>query len=286
MAPLILLAILPLDLIDPAPAPAATANGLRIEATVEERRVGAALVNVSARPIEAMIGYSCSGPEPFEAIVDGATRPFADPPVACTRNASMVARLAPGERKPVPSRTVELDGNAHRVAVRYRLARPADRGTWRGELTSTAIQVPAAARPARSSGLEMEVRAKVGAIRGGGAQVAIEVVHRWHGPTPERFLEGDRGACAGPQDYLLVDGKTVSMVAPVVCDGPSAPISEEIAPGGQWTTHGQIVLPVGRHRLQAVYQIDAAHAAMIDRPDNMIVFRGEARSPAITIDLP
>jgi hypothetical protein len=173
------------------------------------------------------------------------------------------------------------------VAVRYRPALVAERGNWRGELTSATVQVPALPRTGAASGaLVVEVRATVGAIRGGGARVAIEVVHHWFGPTRERFLEGDRGVCAGPQDYLLVDGKPMPMVDPVSCDGPAAPIAEEIAPGGQWTTNGRIIVPVGRHRVQAVYRVDAGHAAMIDRADNMIVFRGEARSPEITFGAP
>jgi hypothetical protein len=144
MAPLILLAILPLDLIDPAPAPApaAAANGLRIEATVENRRVCAVLTNVGARPIEAEIGYSCSGPDPFEAIVDGTAKSFVDPATDCSKNVPQTAALAPGEQRRVDSRSVILDGNPHRVAVRYRSA-GYERGTWRGQLTSATIQVPA-----------------------------------------------------------------------------------------------------------------------------------------------
>ena len=140
------------------------------------------------------------------------------------------------------------------------------------------------ADPARRP-LAIDLRASVGPIRNG-AQVSVVVVHRWSGPTPERFLEGDRGACAGPQDYLLVDGAARALIEWQICDGPAVPEAEVIPPGGTWTTRGHIVLAPGRHRLRAVYRVDEKQAALLDRPDNMIVFHGEARSPEIVVDIP
>lgn len=142
---------------------------------------------------------------------------------------------------------------------------------------------PFTVEPARP--LSIDLRASVGPVRDGGL-VSIEVEHRFFGPTPERFLEGDRGVCAGPQDYLLIDGAVRALVEQPVCDGPIAPVAQEIAPGGSWISRGRIVLALGHHRLQAVYRVDQAHAALIERPDNMIVFRGEARSPEMVVDIP
>lgn len=142
-----------------------------------------------------------------------------------------------------------------------------------------------AASPRFPPRLVMDLRATIGPIRDG-AQVSIAVKHRWHGDTPERFLEGDRGACAGPQDYLLVDGKPRSLVQEQVCDGPWAPSAREIAPGGAWTSVGEILLTPGRHRLRAVYRVDKRQADLLGRADNMIVYRGEVRSPELVLDIP
>ena len=116
-------------------------------------------------------------------------------------------------------------------------------------------------------------------------RLALEVTHRWSGATPERFLIEDRGACAGPQDYLLVDGKARGFVE-LPCAGPAAPFGREIAPGGTWPIRGTIALAPGRHVVRAVYAVNDGQAALLERADNMIVFRGEARSPEVVVEVP
>src|SRR5438094_43944 len=119
MLPLFALALLPLDLANPA-APAAAADGLRLVAAVEDGVVVADLDNVGARPLQVMVGYSCGGPTPFEAVIDGAARPFVTPVRACDKNVTVLRLLPPRGRLRVASERVLLDGQTHRVEVRYR----------------------------------------------------------------------------------------------------------------------------------------------------------------------
>jgi hypothetical protein len=89
------------------------------------------------------IGYSCAGPEPFSAIVDGEVRPFVAPPRDCDKNVTLTRWLAPGEPLDVVSRTVTLDRKPHDVAVRYRVTKQyaPSPDTWIGELASPPLHI-------------------------------------------------------------------------------------------------------------------------------------------------
>jgi hypothetical protein len=139
---LLLIALLPLDLAVVG-APPATAGGLRIESVIEGRRVGARLTNTGAAPLDLLIGYTCSGPQPFVAIIDGVERSFLTRSIECDKNVEHIERLVPGASQRVLSETLVLDGAAHELAVRY--APPAGRAAklWHGALRSPPMHVPA-----------------------------------------------------------------------------------------------------------------------------------------------
>jgi hypothetical protein len=275
MIPL-LLALLPLDLIDPSTA--STANGLHLDAIVEAQQVSAELTNVSNHPQRLFLGYSCSGPEPFEAVIDGIRRPFVSKVIDCSKNISRVEVLAPGERRRVPSATVLLDGETHRVAVRYAPGSGDDR-SWGGALTSAPITVHAGQ-------LSIEVVAKPSAIRDG-VLVTIDIIHRWYGKAPIRFHKGWVGVCGGPIDQLFVDGEPRAFTQHVNCDQLPPIDVEVVPPGGVWITHGSVVVaPADRpHVLHARYSVDPVQAAVAQRADNMDVYVGRVESSEVWLNL-
>ena len=225
MAPLLLLSILPLDLTGPA-AQAPAPDGLAIEAALDGDLIAADLVNRGPRPVRVVIGETCGGPTPFDAIVDGGRpRSFASPH-SCRANTVEIiqlqpVQLRPGERRRVRSEALRLEGTGrHRLVVR--LHGSGFDGSFSGLLTSPPLELPA-------PGLTVELRARPGAIRGGGELVEVEVIHRWRGASPQRFLTGWRSPCGGPADQLLVDGVEREWAGEhPVCDLPAAPEYQKI----------------------------------------------------------
>src|SRR5262245_54981520 len=63
----------------PEPGPVLTA-------VVEERTVGVRLTNGGTKPLSLHLGWSCSGPRPFVALIDGKERSFVTSEKRCTRN--------------------------------------------------------------------------------------------------------------------------------------------------------------------------------------------------------
>ncbi len=264
MIALLAVALLPLDLADPAGA--APAGALRLAAVVEDDRlVAAELENVGARPLRVVLGYTCGGPEPFEALVDGAARPFVPEPRPCDKNVLAVETLPPRGRRRVASASVVLDGRPHRVAVRYRP--PNVDGAWMGALISPAIAVGAGP-------LAIELKLRPGPVRDG-ERVDLEIVHTWRGPTQMRFLKGWYGVCGGPLDQLTVDDQPTAFRRHVNCDGPVMPEVVVLQPGGSWTTTGSFLAAPGRHRVRVRYLMDASLARAVDRPDNVGTWLGE-----------
>lgn len=274
MAPLLLIALLPLDLADPTAA--ASDGTLRVEAVVDGGKVAADLVNGSGRAVHTPLGMTCSGPLAFTAWVDGVEHGFAEPGRDCHANAIDWADLAPGERRRVPSR-LHVGPGAHQVVVRYR-PDPGLGGGVRGELRSNGLVTG-------GGPLQLELRAQVGAVRDG-AQVAVEVVHRWRGATQLRFLRGWLGVCAAPKDGLRFDGQARPMVEPVACDGPAAPDWVTVQPGGSFTTRGMLIVAPGRHRLRAVYDVEPPEIIFWPRKDNVGEYAGHAESAEIALEVP
>jgi len=269
---LLLLALLPLDLAAVKQAP--ERGGLRLEAVLEGRRIGARLVNGGAAPLDVLVGYTCGGPEPFVAVIDGQERSFQTGLVVCTGNAMVIEHLGPGAARLVPSQTLILDGAAHAVSVRYRNP-PASWANklWHGELTTPPRRVPAAE-------LEVELRAKSNQP----GTVDLEMIHRWHGATRLRFFTGWAGVCASPADQLLLDERPRSFIE-TPCDGPAAPLTEAVAPGGSFVTRATLHLERGIHRLRTRYRVTPEQITQIGIKGNIGDFVGEAETPEINLQV-
>lgn len=274
MIPLLVLVLLPLD-ISIADTATAGAGGLRIEAMAVGRRVGARLVNTGKAPVDVMLGYTCGGPEPFTAIVDGAERSFVTGSVVCSGNAMIIERIAPGGRREVRSETLILDGERHRLAVRYRYPRAEiNPKVWNGDITSAAISLEAAQ-------LALDLRA--GAVGKGGA-VAFTMEHRWRGAARLRFLAEWTGACARPQDEFIVDGEPHATVE-TACAGPSASLVRAVAPGESFTTSVTLHLPRGRHKIRARYRVAADDWRTVGSKGNIGDWTGDVESPEIEVSV-
>ena len=155
---LLLFAFLLLDVAVPSrPAPTGSVGHLRIEVSAVGRRIRAQLVNRAptkaggaegpvsdGRRVRLLFTYSCSGPEPFRLVVDGAERHFGALR-ECDKNVERVIELQPGERSE-PILSEPLDGAAHRVSVKYLAADSGlgCDGCFAGMLRSPSIVIAAA----------------------------------------------------------------------------------------------------------------------------------------------
>ncbi len=272
MMPILMLALL--DLAGSAPP---GSEGLRVDAILHERRVDAQLTNTGKRPLKILVGYTCGGPEPFTAVIDGgAPQSFQTAPVVCTGNAMVVETLAPGARRIVPSSTLILDGAAHRLAVRYQNQSAAwNQEQWHGSIESSTVQIGAAS-------LSLELRATPGL----GGTVELEAIHVFRGPTQLRFITAWAGVCAGPLDRLIVDGKVQAFFEMTACDGPVAAVVETLAPGGRFVSHGKVHLTPGWHQLRARYQVSASDLRIAGTKGNLGEWSGEVDSPEVRVRVP
>jgi hypothetical protein len=138
IAALLWLALGPLDVAVPGPAKSGALGTLRLEARLRDGRVEAQIVNDGPR-VRLLMGFSCSGPEPFRLIVDGVERRFTAPR-ECDKNVERVVELGPGERtEPALSDRIKLGEGT--LSVSYR---PSTTGHWcagcyAGELRSARI---------------------------------------------------------------------------------------------------------------------------------------------------
>ncbi|HZS41798.1 MAG TPA: hypothetical protein VFF06_33445 [Polyangia bacterium] len=273
---LIVLALLPLDVTAPARprSGAAPPTGLRLEVSAEGRRVAVRVVNGGPRRVKLWLGETCSGPHPFAAIVDGATRAF-DLPVACAGEDRYEWLAAGGETRVVSMTELLPDDRPHRVSVRYHVSR-LEHDLWRGDVEAPAVTL-------RASLLELSLRVlerPTAATRA----MTVELRYTWHGDRTMRFFTGWEGACPQPQAEVLVDGAAHSSPDDRVCDGPVRPAAAELLPGGTRTESRRVLIDPARHEVRAVYAVDEKQALMIQRPDNVGVWIGTVESPSIVVE--
>jgi hypothetical protein len=181
----------------------------------------------------------------------------------------VIEKLAPGASRIVESKTLILDGEAHDLVVRYRVNRGWG-GAWAGTVASRAQRVAQA-------GLSVLLQAK-----GGAGTIEVEIEHRYHGPTQLRFLTGWAGVCAGPQDGLLLDGVARGFIE-VPCDGPAAPLTEAVAPGGRFVTRGTIHVAPGYHRVRARYRVEQRTMQVFGIKGNIGDWTGDVESPEVDV---
>jgi hypothetical protein len=273
MIPLLLLAMLPLDLAPGTASLPAVSDGLNLEAVLEGRRVGARLTNLGKRPLQILVGYTCGGPEPFLAVVDGKVLSFQTASITCTGNAMQIETLRPGAQRIIPSSTIILDGAPHHLAVRYEnRAYDWNKEQWHGHIQSVAISVGGAA-------VDLQLRATPKP----GGEVELEAIHTYNGPTQLRFATNWIGVCPGPIDSLILDGKTRSFIEPQVCDGPAGVATEAVASGGRFVTHGRIKLERGIHQLRARYEVGEGILLIAGVKGNIGDFEGVVESPEVEI---
>ncbi len=145
LLPLALLAsLLPFDIAIPhrssrqGPAPAPP---LRLEAHLVGKRVSAQIVN-DGPPVRLLLGYTCSGPEPFRLLVDGVEQHFT-PATACDKNVERVVSLEHGARtEPVLSSELELGKRTVYVFYRGSGGGHFCAGCFDGELRAPVPLVP------------------------------------------------------------------------------------------------------------------------------------------------
>lgn len=262
---------LPLDLTT-ATSPS-LAGGLQVDAVLQGRRVAARLTNVGHKPLDVLVGYTCGGPEPFVAIVDGVSRSFQTGMIVCTGNAMVLEHLLPGASRLVPSQTLILDGAAHELVVRYH-SEALEKKWWSGTLTSSPLTLT-----------EGELDVTLRATPKSDGAVELELVHRWHGHTNLRFLARWIGVCARPHDALFVDEKPNGYVENA-CAGPAAAETETVSPGQAFTNRATIHLARGWHRLRARYRVTAEDMRLVFFKGNIGDWLGEVETPEIEVRVP
>jgi hypothetical protein len=72
----------------------------------------------------------------------------------------------------------------------------------------------------------------------------------------------------------------------VACDGPVAPDWVAVQPGGSFTTRGMVIVPPGRHRLRALYQVDPPEIVSWPAKDNLGEWTGRAESAELVVEVP
>jgi hypothetical protein len=270
MIALVLLALLPLDVSPPDASPAGAP--VRMEVALDGRLVRARLTNGAPRRLLVFTGYSCSGPEPFSAVVDGEVRPFASDPVGCAKNVPVERWLGPGEQLVISSQTVILDDQPHRVAVRYEVPAATERGRWSGAVTSPVVSV------GRST---LELSLAIGPrIRG--EKTPVVITHIWRGAGPAVFLIETVGACPMPQDVLIVNGVVRSLGPEAACAGPAAYRTARVEPGQPFATGGSILLAPGRHTIRARYEVVEASQRPYVSPPEGPVWTGRIETAEVT----
>jgi hypothetical protein len=276
---LLVLALLPLDVTAPPPPKGAarTAPALRLYVYADGRHVGARLVNSGPRRVKLWLGETCSGPAPFEAIIDGVSHPFIAP-VACDKNVDRFEWIEPGEETRVVSAVALLgDEREHRVEVRYHAASPPlEHDVWRGELRGVHINLTAAVLIP----LVRVVEAPTPATHA----MTVEVEHVWRGAQQMRFFTGWEGACPQPADEVLVDGAPHGSPDDRICDGPALATAKVVQPGGSFTVRQRVSIDGGRHEVRARYRVDASQARAIERADNLGEWTGTVESAPIRVE--
>jgi hypothetical protein len=279
MAPLLLLAML--DLATATPGMGDQKDGLKIVATVDNGVLGARLINVGPKPLNVMVGFSCSGIEQFSYSVDGGEPQQFDAPARdCLRNVPVPMLLAAGREYAIPTHHSRIFQGATRVVVRYenrdesRIHAP----VWRGRIQSAPLMLGPA---------NLDVKLHVTVEKPGPVyRLGLEAFHDYHGSTKMRFLTGDNGVCQTVQDVLVVDGAVQPFVPSIPCNGPWAPRLELLSPGGRFVIRGSIELPPGHHRLTARYAVEALQVGFIPGKGDFSDWIGSVDSPTAEIDLP
>lgn len=250
--------------------------GPDLAALIEERTLGVRLKNSGAKPLALHLGWSCSGPSPFAASIDGQEQPFVTTEQTCTVNSPLAQTLAPGASTVIWSKTLVLDRGAHRVQVRYSPQRDpmfdAKAKYWLGEATSPILAVPKAAANRPSSSARLAIRAWV-------EENELAVGFHNEGPVPIHLYLGRgcrnrTGTIPGQGIFTTeIDGKTKAFVPPP-CATP-VPNVETLVPGGRlikWL--GKVDADQRPHRIVVRYKVQPGE---LD-PEHLDAWSGELAS--------